>query len=1490
MASLPSSFERLALSGCPMLDSTNSGIWQERITDVLKGQQLWKYANGSSTRPTVDNTEADATKKEAQQEKLIKWQDEDDKASATLRRFMSDVELAHVRGASSCKEVWDRICAAHSTEQHLSGLISHMAEIINMRLPEGADRSATEQHIYKMRQLNQRLKDSGRDMDFKEGTMAGILSNSFPASYDPIKMSLGQLDHKAYTFKAVERAMLEELSRRSLSAASTSPQPSESSAMYTHTAAPRGEKKEKLSKSNNKKNEKRTNSTSFCTHCGRDNHTVDRCREKQRAQQRVEERSSGASANAAIAEEDSYFVSLGNQAPKQVTSVLQWVVDSAASQHFCNQRQLFANFKPVSGRRVRLGDGHTLPIKGRGDIRATVPLPGNKSTVRIFTNVQFVPDLAVNLLSVATLTDEGFSAYFSGDACTIRDSTDHIVGRAQKIAHRLYYLTVTPSTTASVTDGWVNITQGTGSLPAAALRLWHQRLGHLNEAAVQQLFSKRMIADIEEQLRRVRKRWRRDRQSTPPSPPCEACALGKSHRQPHSTAPGTRASAPLELVHTDVCGPFRVRGTGGALYFMTVVDDHSRLIWIRFLTDRKDIFLQFRAFRAWAENVHSAAGHRVKRVRMDGGGEYASHAFTRWLDQQGIEVERTPPYTSSQNGVAERVNRTLADLMRSMMVSAQLPHQYWVEAIQAAVLIRNRSPTHAVPDMTPYEAFYGKRPTLDRLRAYGCLAYVHIPTERQQGKLAPRATPCMLIGYTPDSTAYLFLDVARSVLVRSQDATFDESCIGLTAIVARGGHNTSIAPLPYVPMPFPFIDEAEDATPAINLRGNPAAPEASPSPSAHINQPPPSDLEEEDDLPVLVAPPAVVDEPPAMIAPPLELQVNNAPAAPVLSPAPPPASAAPAPTTAPSNVSASTASGAVKVPRELRRLQDTLASGSKDHAPSTVTVPRADAMVSIDSHSMSGSSKNDPLTVREALQCPEADEWKSAVRAELDSMHAADVWDLVELPKGKTAIGSKFVFRTKYNAQGNVVRRKARLVAQGFTQQYGVDYFETYAPVARFASIRAILAMVAHHDWELDQMDVKSAYLNGVLQEEVYMKQPPQFAEPGKEHLVCKLKKSIYGLKQAGRVWNHRIDAVLKKLGFSALYNDTCVYVYRRGDLIVISSLYVDDLLLASNSRAQLDGFKKELASHFDMEDLGEAHFVLGIEIQRDRKARTLHISQGAYIKDVLARFGMDQCTAMAIPMEKGLRLLKATDGDPLALDAQATRDYQARVGALIYAMQATRPDIAYAVTALSQFCSKPTTQHQQAVKRVFRYLRGTVDHGITYRGSGSRESTPTLLGYCDSDWAEDVNDRKSITGYAFLLGNAAISWKSKKQPTQALSSVEAEYMAACEAAKEALWWRSFLKGIGYQLTAPTRVLSDNQGSIALSKNPGHHDRTKHIDLRHHFVRDRVADGTMVLEHVGTGDMAADVLTKALVREKHNHATTLLGVAGAPLSSSSGKT
>ena len=625
--------------------------------------------------------------------------------------------------------------------------------------------------------------------------------------------------------------------------------------------------------------------------------------------------------------------------------------------------------------------------------------------------------------------------------------------KPEKVAHGLYHLEVTFSSSATAgqhAEASANVAQKDSSLPAAALQLWHNRLGHLNDTAVQHLFSHRMFADIEEQLRHVRKLGHGN--TSQRSAPCEACTLGKSHRRPTSTAASTRASAPLELVHTDVCGPFRVQGSSGALYFMTVVDDFSRLIWIRFMPDKKEVFSLFRAYKTWAENALSAAGHRIKRVRMDGGGEYASTVFTRWLDQQGVEIERTTPYTPSQNGVAERVNRTLANLTRSMMIAAQLPHKYWVEAAQAAVYIRNRSPTSAVPGMTPYEAFHGTQPTLERLRAYGCLAYAHIPEERQQGKLAPRATECMLIGYSTQSPAYLLLDIQRDVVIRSQDVVFEESCIGLRAIAARGGKSASTAPLPYVPIPLPLVAEGGHESPATHS-------EAAGAPAGSIVGPPPSELEDEDELPdelpALLAPPADLVAPPLAATSPTESKVDE-----VIPPVTQPASADVLPEAAPT----SSRPRAKKLLTALRKLQDTLTSGSKYHAPSTV--PKADAMVATESR---GPAVTDPMTVREALQrpAPECDEWRDEIGCELDSMIKADVWKLVELPKGKRAIGSTFVFRTKFDAQGRMIRRKVRLVAQGFTQQYGVDYLETYAPVARFASIRGILAMTAHHDWEL---------------------------------------------------------------------------------------------------------------------------------------------------------------------------------------------------------------------------------------------------------------------------------------------------------------------------------------------------------------------------------------------------------------------------------------
>ena len=308
--------------------------------------------------------------------------------------------------------------------------------------------------------------------------------------------------------------------------------------------------------------------------------------------------------------------------------------------------------------------------------------------------------------------------------------------------------------------------------------------------------------------------------------------------------------------------------------------------------------------------------------------------------------------------------------------------------------------------------------------------------------------------------------------------------------------------------------------------------------------------------------------------------------------------------------------------------------------------------------------------------------------------------------------------------------------------------------------------------------------------------------------------------------------------------------------------------------------FKQDLAVEFDMEDLGEASYILGIEIHRDRQARTISIGQSAYVTALLDRHGMSSCNAVVTPMDKSTQTLLATASTDHQATLEDARAYQSIIGGVMYAMLCTRPDIAFAVGTLSQFASNPGELHKKALQRVLRYLRGTIHHRITYRGEGPVNSQPELLGYCDSDWGQR-KDRRSITGYVFLLCGGAISWQSKKQKTVALSTVEAEYMATTQAAKEAIWWRYHLKGLGYDTTQPTTLLSDSQGSIALAENPDQHARTKHIDIQYHFIRQHLAQKTILLRFIRTAEMAADILTKTLERIAHCRGLALLGIRGA---------
>jgi hypothetical protein len=403
-------------------------------------------------------------------------------------------------------------------------------------------------------------------------------------------------------------------------------------------------------------------------------------------------------------------------------------------------------------------------------------------------------------------------------------------------------------------------------------------------------------------------------------------------------------------------------------------------------------------------------------------------------------------------------------------------------------------------------------------------------------------------------------------------------------------------------------------------------------------------------------------------------------------------------------------------------------------------------------------------------------------------------------------------------------------------------------------------------------MDIKGAYLNGELEEEIYMRQPPGYDDGSGR--VCRLHKTLYGLKQSGREWNREFDRKLTSIGFSKLDVDHCVYKRIQDSRTVFLTVWVDDLLIFADTVDDLEEVKKELAGLFDVKDMGEPKKIIGIQIERDRENESISLSQTQYINGILTRFGFHNISPVTTPLDPNVILHKRpADTD---IDATVRSGYQSAIGSLMYAAIGTRPDIAYAVQTLSQFSSNPGPEHWTAVKRVFRYLAGTRNLKLTFRANEEHEVL--IAGYTDADYASNPDDRKSISGYTYLLGGGAFAWSSKKQTTVALSSTEAEYTALAHATRQAIWNRNILTELGYFQDEPTVLFEDNQSTIAIARDPQYHARSKHFDVQNHFVREKIENGIIELQYCPTDEMVADIFTKALSRPKHEKFVRELGL------------
>src|SRR6516165_5133589 len=451
--------------------------------------------------------------------------------------------------------------------------------------------------------------------------------------------------------------------------------------------------------------------------------------------------------------------------------------------------------------------------------------------------------------------------------------------------------------------------------------------------------------------------------------------------------------------------------------------------------------------------------------------------------------------------------------------------------------------------------------------------------------------------------------------------------------------------------------------------------------------------------------------------------------------------------------------------------------------------------------------------------------------------------------------------------EGNVQTYKARLVTKGYRQKQGIDFDETFSPVAMIKSIRIMLAIAAYHDYEIWQMDVKTAFLNGNLVEDVYMTQPEGFIVPENANKVCKLQRSIYGLKQASRSWNQRFDETVKGFDFIKEFDFVCVYKKVSRSALTFLVLYVDDILLIGNDIPMLQSVKTWLSLKFSMKDLGEAAFILGIKIYRDRSKRLIGLSQSTYIDKVLKRFNMEQSKRGLLPISHGTSLSK--DMSPKTQEEREKMNrilFASAVGSIMYAMICTRLDVSYALSICSRYQADPGERHWIAVKNILKYLRRTKDAFLIYGGGEL-----VVKGFTDASFQTDSDDHRSQSGYVFCLNNGAVSWKSSKQETIADSTTEAEYIAAAEAAKEAVWIRNFVTGLGVvpSVAEPIVLYCDNNGAIAQAKVPRSHQRSKHVLQRYHLIREIIHRSDVKIEKVLSDDNIADPLTKALSQQKH---------------------
>jgi Reverse transcriptase (RNA-dependent DNA polymerase)/GAG-pre-integrase domain/gag-polypeptide of LTR copia-type len=1164
------------------------------------------------------------------------------------------------------------------------------------------------------------------------------------------------------------------------------------------------------------------------------------------------------------------------------SSKLDWIVDSGATEHITNDLSVLHDFIVDHNGQVNGLSPQPLPRKGYGTVRFETNVNG-KIHRRELHNVWYVPESTASLLSTQKLKRCGAFPvgkpncmdewWFDRDGTCFLASTHHTglglnipdwklhyplpatmpTPEEEELAHALY-----SAVNLDSPAGYCFFTDPNVATDPETPELWHQRLGHTSFQSLYTMASKKLAKGINLHPASFKKTH---------NLPCEVCVMAKHKRQGFSPREEL-AEDLLHTLHSDV-EVMTDPSIEGCRFAVTLLDEYTDRCSAKVLRQKSQVedYLK-EEINVWENET----GRRCKILYTDRGGEYLSNNFKKWCAGKGIRHEKSVPRTPQQNGRAERLNQTLMDRARSMLLHFNLPNMLWSHALLYAVSIHNVLPSKRL-GISPHQAFTGKVPNITGFRVFGCKVFARLP-ETQRNKLDPKSCLGIYMGPVEDGPGHKVLvyqpqakrELKYAVHLFRDVVTFEDLqdvCRGTNTALHWGGNiplpsrappsDTPVLPLP--PHPEPMTGTLPPAqTPQLTmpqllslLQGQLRSTQSSGGPplAAHSSGGPPLDAQQTH-MNTHVKKPSVTRIGPVGVAHTDHAAVFNACGNLDLA------------NGATSSGGGATLGGAAShLHGDKRQKLSAATQGPAPYVHVSLALPPPGPQVpltAIDKYDL-------PVTIQQALTGPYARFWLEALIKELTSLNLHRAWTLVIRQAYMKVLQGKWLFVIKSNEDGVGCRFKCRWVAGGHRQVEGIDFNETFAPVARLSTFRVVVAVAAYRGWSVHQLDISTAFLHGDIDMEVYVEQPHGFVEG--TNLVCRLNRSLYGLRQAPRTWNIKLNSILLRVGFAPTESDLSLFVKKlRGTPVAYITTVVDDMTVCAATTAECKNIVQQILHIVKGTTDGVLHHYNGMKLSWLPREHAVVISQPAHIKNMLHRFQPlhHDWTPRLLPMPAGVRLTPEgiDNADPSPVLNVIKYPYRALIGGLNYVACISRPDIAYTVNQLARYSNAPTVAHWEIAIGCLRYLAGTVTLGIKL-GHGD---TPAQA-WVDSSHGTGTPDHKPVSGYAVMVYGGCVSHHSHTIKLRCTSSTESELRGMSDCTKEV----QYIKKVLRDLCVPTvqfPILGDNKGAIDACHADGDTSNTRHLDIHLGSMRDLRVQGHVDYIPIRGVDNPADIFTKAL--------------------------